>query len=98
MLSDWIVRKTSEDRKGRLEPRKTIKKENVRILVVEDEQKVARALQEGLEAESYDVAVAHTGEEGFFLANAQPFELIVLDCLLPGRDGIEILTTLRRRG
>ena len=70
----------------------------MRILVVEDERKVAKALQDGLEAEGYDVAVAHTGEEGFFLVNAQPFDLIVLDRLLPGRDGIEILTTLRKRG
>ena len=56
----------------------------MRILVVEDERKVARALQEGLEAESYEVAVAHTGEEGFFLVNAEHFDLIVLDRLLPG--------------
>ena len=70
----------------------------MRILVIEDERKVARALQEGLEAESYEVAVAHTGEEGFFLIHAEHFDLIVLDRLLPGRDGIEILTTLRKRG
>jgi two-component system copper resistance phosphate regulon response regulator CusR len=70
----------------------------VRILVIEDEQKVARALQEGLKAESYEVVVAHTGEEGFYLVNTQPFDLIVLDRMLPGRDGIEILTTLRKRG
>jgi two-component system, OmpR family, copper resistance phosphate regulon response regulator CusR len=70
----------------------------VRILVVEDELKVAKALREGLEAESYEVAVAYTGEEGFFLVNAQPFDLIVLDRMLPGRDGIEILTALRKQG
>ncbi len=51
----------------------------MRILVVEDEAKVARALQEGLEGEHYQVAVARTGEDGFFLANAQPFDLVVLD-------------------
>jgi DNA-binding response OmpR family regulator len=70
----------------------------VRILVVEDEQKVAKALREGLEAERYDVVVASTGEEGFFLVNHQSFDLVLLDLMLPGRDGIEVLTTLRRRG
>ncbi len=70
----------------------------MRILVIEDETKVARALREGLEGEHYEVAVARTGEEGFFRANAEVFDLIVLDLMLPGRDGIEVLTTLRRRG
>jgi DNA-binding response OmpR family regulator len=70
----------------------------VRILVVEDEAKVARALKEGLEGEHYDVVVAKTGEEGFFRVNAEMFDLLVLDLMLPGRDGIEVLTTLRKRG
>jgi two-component system copper resistance phosphate regulon response regulator CusR len=70
----------------------------VRILVVEDETKVAKALREGLEAERYDVYVASTGEEGFFLVNHEAFDLIVLDLMLPRRDGIEVLRTLRKRG
>jgi DNA-binding response OmpR family regulator len=70
----------------------------LRILVVEDERKVARALEEGLSAESYSVAVAHTGEDGFFLANSEPFDLVVLDVMLPGRNGIEILAAMRQRG
>jgi len=70
----------------------------VRILVVEDEKKVAKALQEGLEGESYEVTVAHTGEDGFFLINAETFDLVILDRMLPGRDGLEVLATLRRRG
>jgi len=70
----------------------------MRILVVEDEAKVARALQEGLEGEHYEVNVAPTGEEGFFRANSELFDLVVLDLMLPGRDGIEVLTTLRKRG
>ena len=70
----------------------------MRILIVEDEAKVARALKEGLEGEHYDVVVAKTGEEGFFRANAEMFDLLVLDLMLPGRDGIEVLTTLRKRG
>src|SRR5215470_3987523 len=70
----------------------------VRVLVVEDERKVAKALREGLEAEHYDVRVASTGEEGFFLANHESFDLVVLDLMLPRRDGLEVLATLRKRG
>ena len=70
----------------------------MRILVIEDEKKVAEALRAGLEAEGYEVTVAHTGEEGFFQLNAGVFDLLLLDLMLPGRDGMEILTTLRKRG
>jgi len=69
----------------------------LRILVVEDQKKVAAALMEGLEAEQYEVEVATTGEEGFFLVNSQTFDLVLLDLMLPGRDGIEILRTMRER-
>jgi len=70
----------------------------VRILVVEDDKKVARALREGLQGEHYDVRVASTGEEGFFLVNHEVFDLVLLDLMLPRRDGVEVLTTLRKRG
>ena len=70
----------------------------MRILVVEDEAKVARALQEGLEREEYDVVVARSGEEGFYLVNAEEFDLVILDLMLPGRDGLQVLSTLRKRG
>ncbi len=70
----------------------------VRILVVEDEKKVAKALRDGLEAERYEVRVASTGEEGFFLVNHESFDLVVLDLMLPRHSGIEVLTTLRKRG
>ncbi len=68
------------------------------ILVVEDEVKVAGALRQGLEAEGYRVRVAHTGEDGFFLASSEPFELLILDRMLPGRDGLEVLKALRMKG
>ncbi|MEO8053934.1 MAG: response regulator transcription factor [Acidobacteriota bacterium] len=68
------------------------------ILIVEDEPKVARALREGLETEGYRVTVAHTGEDGFFLAETRPFDAVLLDRMLPGRDGLEILATLRQKG
>ena len=70
----------------------------MKILVVEDEPKVAGALKEGLEAEGYDITLAYTGEEGFFHASSHGFDLIVLDIMLPGRDGVEVLQTLRRQG
>jgi two-component system copper resistance phosphate regulon response regulator CusR len=68
-----------------------------RILVVEDESKVAAALSEGLTGEGYEVVVATTGEDAFFLASEQAFDLIVLDVMLPGRDGFEVLRALRNR-
>src|SRR5262249_45693438 len=56
------------------------------------------ALREGLEAERYEVSVAPTGEDGFFLASQGAFDLVLLDLMLPRRDGIDVLATLRRRG
>lgn len=70
----------------------------MQILVIEDEKKVAGALKAGLKAEHYEVVTAYTGEEGFFLINARTFDLIILDLMLPGRSGLEILETLRQRG
>jgi two-component system copper resistance phosphate regulon response regulator CusR len=69
----------------------------VRVLVVEDERKLAQILASALEAEHYDVVVARTGEDGFFRANAEVFDLVVLDLMLPGRGGLEILQALRQR-
>jgi two-component system copper resistance phosphate regulon response regulator CusR len=70
----------------------------LRILLIEDEAKLAQALKEGLEDDRYTVTLAHTGEEGFFLAQTQSFDLLILDVMLPGRDGIEILSNLRQLG
>jgi DNA-binding response OmpR family regulator len=70
----------------------------VRILVVEDEQKVANALREGLEGERYDVVVERTGEGAFFRVTTEPFDAVLLDLTLPGRDGLAILTAMRDRG
>jgi len=70
----------------------------VRILVVEDEPKLAVAIKSGLENDDYSVDIAVTGEEGFYLVHSQSFDLIVLDVMLPGRNGFEILATLRRHG
>ena len=70
----------------------------MRILVVEDEQKVANALREGLQGEQYAVVVERTGEGAFFRITTEPFDAILLDLTLPGRDGLEILKAMRERG
>lgn len=68
------------------------------ILVVEDERKVLRNLERGLQAEGYEVVTAATGEDGLRLATTRPFDCIVLDLMLPGRDGLQVLAALRRLG
>jgi DNA-binding response OmpR family regulator len=70
----------------------------VRILVVEDELKVANALKEGLEDERYEVVMAQTGEDAFFRITTEKFDLILLDLNLPGRDGLQILASVRKSG
>jgi two-component system copper resistance phosphate regulon response regulator CusR len=69
----------------------------MRILVVDDEVKLAKALKEGLEGEGYNVTVAYTGEEGFYLVETEGFDLVILDVMLPGRSGLEILGAIRQR-
>jgi len=70
----------------------------MRILVVEDEKKVASFIRRGLEAEHYTVDVAHDGEAGLARAIDQPYDLIILDIMLPGRDGFGVVRELRRGG
>jgi two-component system copper resistance phosphate regulon response regulator CusR len=70
----------------------------VRILVVEDEPKLAAAVKQGLEANEHAVSIAPTGEDGFYLAQTQTFDLLIFDIMLPGRDGLEIVGNLRRLG
>jgi DNA-binding response OmpR family regulator len=67
-------------------------------LVVEDEPKLAAAVKQGLEAEEHAVSVASTGEDGFYLAQTEAFDLLVFDIMLPGRDGVEVMGNLRRLG
>lgn len=70
----------------------------MRILVVEDEPKIAEAVSQSLAAEQHEVTVARSGEDAFFLAQTRMFDLMIFDVMLPGRDGIEILASLRRAG
>jgi len=67
----------------------------MRILVVEDEHKIANSIKKGLEQESYAVDVAYDGEKGFDFASTENYDLIILDLLLPGIDGITICRKLR---
>jgi DNA-binding response OmpR family regulator len=70
----------------------------MRILVVEDEKKVARFVQRGLEAEGYAVDVVHDGDTALARALDGEWDAIVLDLALPGRDGLAVLRELRARG
>src|SRR5207248_6653123 len=70
----------------------------MRILIVEDEPKLARLLARGLAEEGHAADVAATGEEALWMAPAAPYDAIVLDVMLPGIDGFEVSRTLRERG
>lgn len=69
----------------------------MRILLVEDEERIAGFIKRGLKEEHYIVDVAHEGEKGLFLAEINPYDLIILDIMLPGRDGISICKELRNK-
>ena len=70
----------------------------MRALVVEDEQRLAAGLRNGLEAEGFAVDVALDGTDGLWLAREHPYDAIVLDIMLPGVNGYRICETLRREG
>lgn len=70
----------------------------MRVLVVEDERKIAAYVRRGLEEQSYAVDVAYTGQEALDWAAVVDFDLIVLDVLLPELDGFEVCRILRRQG
>ena len=67
----------------------------MRILIVEDEKKVAAFIKKGLEEETYAVDVAYDGEEGLYLGMENQYDLIILDLMLPVIDGLEVLSRLR---
>jgi two-component system, OmpR family, copper resistance phosphate regulon response regulator CusR len=69
-----------------------------RLLVVEDQKKLLSSLKSGLEEEGYEVVVAANGEQGYYAATTGPIDAIVLDLMLPGRDGIRVLRDLRANG
>jgi len=70
----------------------------MRILVVEDEHRIANSIKKGLEQEHFAVDVAYSGSDGWDLAEGEEYDLIILDLMLPGIDGLEICRKLRRAG
>lgn len=70
----------------------------MKILIVEDEHKIANLLKQGFEQERFVADVAYDGTSGFDLASSEPFDVIILDRLLPGIDGLEICKKLREQG
>jgi two-component system OmpR family response regulator len=69
----------------------------VKILLIEDEKKIASFVRKGLEAQGFVVEIAPNGDEGYARATTQPYDALVLDIMLPGRDGLSILRNLRER-
>lgn len=69
----------------------------MRMLLVEDEKKIANFIERGLKEENYVVDVVYDGEKALFLAEINPYDLIVLDIMLPGKDGITVCRELRSK-
>lgn len=69
----------------------------MKILVVEDDEKLSSFIQQGLETEGFIVDLCRDGDEGFILATTREYDALVLDIMLPGRDGLSILRTIRER-
>src|SRR5512134_135961 len=76
----------------------TAGRDGVRVLVVEDEKRLAAGLKKGLEAEGFAADVALTGTDGLWMARENPYDAIVLDILLPGLNGYQVCATLREEG
>jgi DNA-binding response OmpR family regulator len=68
------------------------------VLIIEDQRRLLASLRRGLEEEGYEVFTAPTGEEGFYLATTRSPDVVVLDLMLPKRDGFEVLRDLRAQG
>jgi DNA-binding response OmpR family regulator len=69
-----------------------------RLLIIEDQKKLLGSLQRGLEEEGYEVVTAATGEQGYYAATTEEFDAVVLDLMLPGRQGLQVLHDLRANG
>lgn len=69
-----------------------------RVLIVEDQKRLLVSLRRGLEEEGYEVVTTPTGEDGYYRATSQTFDALVLDLMLPGRNGLQVLRDLRARG
>ncbi len=70
----------------------------MKLLVVDDEKRIARAIKQGLEQDGYAVDLAHDGEEGFLAASADDYDVIILDVMMPEMNGLEVCRKLREEG
>lgn len=70
----------------------------MKILLVEDEVKIASALKEGFEDEGFAVVISNSGEDAFFRLEQEYFSIAILDWMLPGRSGVEVLEAIRKKG
>jgi DNA-binding response OmpR family regulator len=70
----------------------------VKVLLVEDDEKIARAVKRGLESELFTVDVTGNGDDGLWLARELPYDVVILDIMLPGRNGYRVCTDLRASG
>ena len=69
----------------------------MKVLVIEDEKKISSLVRKGLEANGFVVETSPSGDEGYLLATTRPYDVLILDIMLPGRDGLSILRNLRDR-
>jgi DNA-binding response OmpR family regulator len=69
----------------------------MKVLVIEDEKRIASLIRKGLEAQGFVVETSHNGTEGYEMATTRPYDAVILDIMLPGRDGLSILRNLRER-
>lgn len=70
----------------------------MRLLIIEDDHKIANSIRKGLQNQSYAVDVCYNGDDGLLSAQTTDYDLIILDRMLPGKDGLQILNTLRTEG
>lgn len=70
----------------------------MRVLVVEDQERIASFIEKGLKEQGFVVDLTRDGDDGYALATTEPYDAIVLDIMLPGRDGLSILKNLRKKG
>jgi two-component system, OmpR family, response regulator len=70
---------------------------HMKVLVIEDERKISSLIRKGLEAHGFLVEIAPDGDEGYALASSRPYDALVVDIMLPGRDGLSILRNLREK-
>jgi heavy metal response regulator len=70
----------------------------MRVLVVEDQDRIASFIEKGLKEQGFVVDVSGNGDDGYALATTEPYDALVLDIMLPGRDGLSILKNLRKKG